>query len=127
MAHLPTQNMTLTPQKTPFRFSKPDPFTAFVTNWQRFWHLYHLWWKVEDLERLMRWAKRKRLKQYSYYEHLWLETQQRLAGYHMRLPTLSKWAYRFYQLVSLLTPTPHYYAKGSAGSYRRQHARVQMA
>lgn len=106
--------------------SRTDPLTNFLINWQRFWHLYRLWWQAEDLEHLMRWAARKGFKQRNYYEHLWLETHQRLNRYHLRLPTLSKWAYRLYLLISLLTPTPRYYPKGSAAGYRRSQYRMQM-
>ncbi|MCL4878513.1 MAG: hypothetical protein KJ064_17770 [Anaerolineae bacterium] len=127
MAHLPTQNMILTQPKTQLLYAKTDPLTAFFINWQRFWHLYRLWWRAEDLEHLMRWAARKGLKHRDYYEHLWLETQTRLLRRQLHTPGLGRWAYRLYTLAAFLTPAPRYHARGSASRYRRQPYRLHAA
>lgn len=108
-------------------YSNHDPLTRFVTDWQRFWRLYRLWWRMDDLEQLMRWAARKGIKQRDYYEHLWLETHTRIIRSQLRSPQLGTWAYRWYQCVSLFAPTLHYHTKGSAQTYRRSQYRMQVA
>ena len=93
-------------------------FYAFWLTWNRFWLLYHLWVRVEDLERLSVWAKRKRLSgPYRSYCRSQTETEMRLHTYAIRSPRLNNWAWILYRTQKVLAP-PRRYRKGAAAQYR---------
>ncbi len=72
-----------------------------------------------DLERLLRWAIRKRLPgPRTTYERQMGHTVRTLVTYKAHHPRLVRWALRLHRLNSLLNPPPRYWAKGSARKYR---------
>ncbi len=88
--------------------------------WQRFWAVYRCLERRSDLQRLIDWAKRKRLKGplNLYYTRMGDE-EARLLGYTMRCRRTLWWARCFHWLSTTLNPPPRYRAKGSAARYRR--------
>ncbi len=73
----------------------------------------------DDLERLVKWAKRKRLKgPRTYYQRLLFDIQDRLLRQRVRFPHLMFWAKLLYNINLLISPAPQYHAKGSAAKYR---------
>lgn len=72
-----------------------------------------------DLERLQRWAARKRLPgPRTTYERQLSRTVRTLVMYKAHHPKLVRWAFRLHRLNALLNPPPRYWAKGSAKKYR---------
>jgi len=93
-------------------------FYLYWANWNRFWMIYHLQGQVEDLERLIVWAKRKRLPgPRQHYRHLLTQTEMRLHSHAIRAPRLSRWAYFLCRVKNVLMSPPHH--KGAAAKYRR--------
>lgn len=86
-----------------------------LEHWQCFWSMFNLWYRVDDLERLIVWARRKRLPgPYGYYTRLLEDANHRLTTYCFRFPALARWARLLYQVNLLVSPPARCYAKGSA-------------
>lgn len=72
-----------------------------------------------ELQRLVTWAKNKRLSgPREFYEDLLLDVRMRLMTYALESPHLVRWSRLLYRLSGLVRTTPHYPAKGSASGYR---------
>lgn len=81
--------------------------------------VYRLLNRRAELERLIRWAARKRLKgPRLFYERRKQDTEQRLWRYTMRVPQLARYARWLHLLYRLLFPPVRYPRKGAAGGYR---------
>ena len=72
-----------------------------------------------DLERLVRWATRKRLSgPRAHYQVLLIDTEQRLLQHQLRHPHVAWWLRFFFDLTTLVFPVPRYCRKGLAAKYR---------
>lgn len=73
----------------------------------------------DDLQRLVLWARRKKLSEVRrYYQYLLSETENRLlksAFRHRQLTALAKW---IYCAQVMLFPARRFYPKGSGAKYR---------
>lgn len=100
-------------------------FNILCHHWQQFWWLFHRYARIADLERLIAWARRKRLSgPRNYYQYL-LETEHtHLMRYTIREPQLSRWARVVYEVSTVLNPPPRYRARGSAARYRRANLTI---
>lgn len=73
----------------------------------------------EELERLIRWAKRKRLsKVRSHYIELLLNNGWRIRRYQTHSPKVLFWAEWIHCARKMIFPDPQYYRKGYAGRYQ---------
>jgi hypothetical protein len=87
--------------------------------WGRFWYVFHACHRIDDLQRLVKWAARKRLKvvQDSYRYKLMKELVSLKGCYHY-YPETTTWGRGLYRLVRWMTPDAPYYARGAAAAYR---------
>jgi hypothetical protein len=61
----------------------------FWNNWQKSWMVFHLWHRIDDLEPLVKWAKRKRLTgPHHYYRKLLDNENLRLEHVALRVDTV---------------------------------------
>jgi hypothetical protein len=97
----------------------------FSTRWWRYWLSWYDLWAIidvlrqqDELERLVLWAKRKRLSRMrEYYRSLLLNREAQLSAKQMRFSTLFACAEWVYSFQSALCPSTRYTA-GSAAKYR---------
>lgn len=93
--------------------------------WRETWNILRLLNRRAELERLVRWAERKRLAgpRRCYAFHL-VDVERLLFRYRVNSPAATHWALCLYRLKCLLFPPPRYLARGAAASYARSgHAR----
>lgn len=87
--------------------------------WHRFWSILRVLSRRGELERLVVWAKRKRLAgpRRAYQNSLTLE-ELMLADYTLKDPQLMIATRIVYRLWQFFWPPPRYYAKGAAARYQ---------
>lgn len=85
--------------------------------WQRFAIIFSAVRRVENLDGLARWAKRKRLRnRYNYYNGLYQDADTRLWRYTLRYPGMTeaaRWAYAAYRMLF----EPSRYRRGAAARW----------
>ena len=82
------------------------------------WRIFCLLDRRTDLERLVRWAKRKRLKgQERWYRLLLTDTERILSTHNMRHPLFYSITILFYEITSSFTPKRYYIRRGAAAKY----------
>jgi hypothetical protein len=87
--------------------------------WHEFWTTLHTLNRRAELERLVRWARRKGLPGPLRLYQSRLEGEEvRLARYAMQGPQLLRWVWLLHRLKSMLFPPPRYLPKGAAAAYR---------
>jgi len=84
------------------------------------WNILRLLNRRAELERLLRWAERKRLTgpRRCYAFHL-VDVERLLFRYRVNSPAATRWALCVYRLKCLLFPSPRYLARGAAAGYAR--------
>lgn len=95
-----------------------SPLYQFGLMWDRFWYLYHLHSRQRDLQGLIAWAKRKRLKgvQHAYTRQL-ENLENTLGRYRLQERDLTFWAADLNDFIYTLFPPR--YRKGYGKKYRR--------
>lgn len=105
-------------------------FTQFKNRWQMNWYRYRLTVvqfttildtiaQQDDLKRLVRWARRKKLKSVQeHYQWRLIDAEQRLLTKTLRHPQLTSIAKWVYCAQVMLSATPRFYPKGAAAKYR---------
>jgi hypothetical protein len=89
------------------------------TNRDAFWAILCTLNRHAELERLVRWAKRKRLPgPLRLYQSRLEGEEMRMARYTMRSPWLARWVWSLHRFKALLFPPPRYLPKGAAAAYR---------
>lgn len=79
--------------------------------------------REEELQRLVRWAVRKRLPgPRSCYERHLEEVERKLLRCRMESPQAAQWARRAHVLKRLLVSRPRYPMRGAAAGYSRRYA-----
>jgi hypothetical protein len=83
-----------------------------------FWAILYALNRRGELERLIRWAARKRLTgPLKCYQHRLDDEDRRIWRYTVQSPRLVAWAHRVHRLNKLINPAPRYLARGSAAGY----------
>ena len=83
-----------------------------------FWRIFYLLDRRTDLERLVRWAKHKRLKgQERWYRLLLADTERLLSTHNMRHPLFYSITIFFYEITSSFAPKRYYIRRGAAAKY----------
>ena len=97
------------------------------------WYPYRLTWRdtasiwryqcrQADLERLVRWATRKRLAgPRTHYQTLLVDTEQRLLQCQLRHPRLAWWLRFIFGLITQVFAPRYHYQKGAAAKYRMRN------
>jgi hypothetical protein len=87
--------------------------------WGKFWRIYSVFERRAELQELVVWAKRKRLKgvERAYYTRL-SDEERRLFQAYFHHPHLTRFAHALHVLKRLFAPNPRYYS-GYAAKYRR--------
>jgi hypothetical protein len=99
---------------------------AYATPLLPYWLLWRdfqtIWERLErrsDLERLVRWAQRKKLKGVQYhYQRLLTETELLLIDNRIRRYRLTVWVSRLHFMIRALLTATIKYQKGAAAKYR---------
>lgn len=87
--------------------------------WRDFNSVLELLGRKDELERLIRWAHRKKLRPvHEYYQRLFVDAEIRLSTQALRHPYLVGLAEWGYCAAVMLNPPPYVYPKGSATKYR---------
>lgn len=88
--------------------------------WRLFCRMYWLLNRHVELERLIAWAKRKRLcAPQQAYERQLLDTEMRLNHLQVRALSVTRWARLIHRVGTWIAPRPRHYACGVAAAYRR--------
>src|SRR5579859_3183959 len=88
---------------------------------QEFSAIYKILSRYRELEHLIEWATRKKLSgPCRLYQSRLADEEQRLTRIAWRSPNVLSLARWLYCAIQLISPTPHYRAKGSASKYRSQ-------
>ncbi len=91
-------------------------------HWRNTWLQYQstLVWlhRKSELERLVAWARRKRLGVLRFYKKQLLEAESTIATKAIRFPGVMKWARFAFWINRLISVEPQYYPKGYASKYR---------
>ncbi len=92
--------------------------------WREFWVILRLHNRRAELQRLVRWATRKRLPgpRTCYERHL-DDVELRLFRYRVHFPTVTRWARWTHRIKCVLFPPPRYPARGSAAGYSMKNRR----
>lgn len=92
----------------------------FVTETRRILYLLN---REEELQRLVKWAIRKRLPgpRKCYEDHL-EDVERKLLRCRMETPQAAQWARRAHVLKRLLVSRPRYPQRGAAVGYSRHYA-----
>ena len=89
------------------------------SSWQDFWSVYCALTRQAELERLLHWAKQKRLAgPCKGYQSRLEDEYRRIFTYRVRSPRLTALARLLQHFNKLLFPTPLYFPSGSAKMYR---------
>ena len=87
-----------------------------------FWAIYCCLTRQAELERLIAWAEKKRLKNpRKCYQSRLEDERRRIFLFRMRSPKLVFLARWLQRLNSVINPTPRYYRSGSAAGYRMRN------
>src|SRR5260221_2392422 len=85
-----------------------------------FWAIYCCLTRQAELQRLIRWAEKKRLKNpHKCYQSRLNDERRRISLYTLRSPRSARIARWLLRLNSVMNPTQRYYPRGSAVHYRR--------
>ena len=88
---------------------------------QQFYAIYCALNRQAELQRLVEWASRKRLKgPRNYYQLCLQDTQRRIFTLQVRSPRLTTLAWSLQYFNTLLFPTPRYFPSGAAKAYRNR-------
>src|SRR5258706_14237557 len=91
----------------------------YISLWYEFWAILHAFNRRSELQRLVIWAKRKRLSgPRKLYQNRFADEERRLFVYTLSSPRLTKVAHLLHWLNHLISTPPLYPAKGSAPIYR---------
>lgn len=75
----------------------------FRLDWNSFWAMYGSYNRINDLEGLMTWAKRKRLTDVkAYYYRLWIMENERLSHYAIKHIHLARLIYFLYDFITMV-------------------------
>lgn len=86
--------------------------------WYKFWQTLRTLNRRAELQRLIRWAQRKRLKgPLRAYQRRIEGEELELNRLNVRYPGAARWAYRVHRLNNLLFPAPTRHARGAARRY----------
>jgi hypothetical protein len=89
--------------------------------WREFGSILRAMNRQSELERLVEWARRKKLPgPLRCYQSRLEDEARRVMRYSLSSPSLARWARRVYRLNKLIWPPPRYYARGSAVGYSRK-------
>lgn len=92
-----------------------------------FWRIFCLMDRRVDLERLVRWAKRKRLTgPERWYRLLLMDTERLLSTHNMRHPLFYSITIFLYEIASSLAPQRYYVRKGAAAKYSVRRSNEQF-
>lgn len=93
---------------------------AFVTETRRILYLMN---RQEKLQRLVKWAIRKKLTgpRKCYEGHI-ENVEQKLLRYRVEAPRAASWARRVHVLKRFLVSRPRYPRRGAAAEYSRRYA-----
>src|SRR5436305_9434026 len=95
---------------------------SFVQKLREFWAIYCCLTRQAELERLILWAEKKRLKNpRKCYQSRLDDERRRIFVYRLRSPRLTFLARWLQRLNTLINPAPRYYRSGSAAGYRRKN------
>jgi len=91
--------------------------------WNNFWYGFNLYRRIEELNRLIKWAKRKKLTGVrKAYQAKLLKEVINLQGYNHSYHQTAICAYRYYLFIESLKPAPRYHSQGSTSHYRSRIA-----
>lgn len=83
---------------------------------------YDVYWylnRKRELNRLINWASRKKLRgPLRLYQNRLIDTEKKLLCYKFHSTCLVVWAQRFHWLAGFIRPTIKYTSKGAASFYR---------
>jgi hypothetical protein len=102
----------------------------FHYGWQDYQSAIRLLDRQSDLQGLIRWAQRKRLKhQADYYQSLLVDAERQLARLGMVAPTVLRRALALRRMAALLIPEKRVYRRGAARKYhlRKESLRNKWA
>src|SRR5258706_11590540 len=86
---------------------------------REFWAIYCCLTRQAELQRLILWAKKKRLKNpRKCYQSRLEDERRRIFFYRVRSPRLTFLARWLQRLNTVINPSPRYYRSGSAVGYR---------
>jgi hypothetical protein len=90
----------------------------FHYGWQDYQSAVRLLDRQSDLQGLIRWAQRKRLKpQTDYYQSLLVDAERRLARLRLVAPAALRWAVVLRFIAARLIHEKHVYRRGAARKY----------
>src|SRR5258708_32327770 len=93
-----------------------------LQNLREFWAIYCCLTRQAELERLIRWAEKKRLKNpRKCYQSRLEDERRRIFFYRVRSPRLTFLARWLQRLNTVINPSPRYYRGGSAVGYRTRN------
>jgi hypothetical protein len=91
----------------------------YLATWGRFWYAYHTSHRIDELQRLIQWAQRKRLTGVrNSYRYKLVREMISLKGCRQCYPETTAWGRGLYKLVRLFASDAPYYPSGAAAAYR---------
>lgn len=82
--------------------------------WYKFWQTLRTLNRRAELQRLIRWARRKHLRgPLRVYQRRLEDEELELNRLNIRYPGAARWAYRVYRLNNLLFPTATHHSRGA--------------
>jgi hypothetical protein len=95
------------------------PVFPYWLDWCDFWSIWQIVERRNDLERLVAWARRKKLKGVrEHYKFLLMETEVRLAEKNIRHHNLFVCATTLNLVFRMFFPSPTSHKKGAAVRYK---------
>jgi hypothetical protein len=95
------------------------PVFPYWLAWVDFLSIWEIVERRNDLERLVAWARRKKLKGVrEHYKFLLMETEIHLADKNIRHHKLFMWATTLNLVFRMICPSPTSYKKGAAVRYK---------
>lgn len=95
------------------------PLFPYWLKWCDFWSIWQIVERRNDLERLVNWASRKKLRGVrEHYKYLLMETEICLADKNIRRHNLTIWATHLNFLFRAFFPQQNHFKKGAAVRYR---------
>ncbi len=89
--------------------------------WREFWSILYAMNRQAELERLVEWARRKKLPgPLRCYESRLEDETRRVMRYTLSAPSLARWVRRVRRFNRLVWSAPRYHAQGSAAAYSRK-------
>ncbi len=114
--------MLIKQHRSPQTSFQPSKWQQFKRTWTTFWSIYRRYERIEELQRLVAWAKRKRLsKVRDHYIRLWLDEERVQFRYQVKHPAMHRSVRILSTIGEMIFPSHQVYRRGAARKYRSNY------